>query len=156
MLLESAHLQPDVIYGCDRLLCKSYADWQKLIATGYMTQSHDFHNRVNIPAGYSIGSRWADRIGGYCPLGFFQCAAAENYFLHGARIKPYPMHHSDACRTDVQHSLQFDRAKRQLIPELIVVHLESEPNSRLGANWQGRTTKRFGPILSSSPASASY
>lgn len=41
-------------------------------------------------------------------------------------------------------ALQWDRRKRALIPELLVAHLESEA-APTGANWEGRTTARFGP-----------
>jgi hypothetical protein len=51
--------------------------------------------------------------------------------------------HSDAARTDVQFSLLWDRHRRALVPELVVLHLESEDSST-GANWSGRTTRPFG------------
>ncbi len=59
-------------------------------------------------------------------------------------MRRYPLHHGDAARTDVQFALQWDRRHRQLLPEVIVLHLESEPAEQ-GANWKGRTTRPFGP-----------
>ena len=41
-------------------------------------------------------------------------------------------------------ALQWDRRRRQLLPEVIVAHLESEP-CPTGHNWRGRRTRRFGP-----------
>jgi hypothetical protein len=51
--------------------------------------------------------------------------------------------HSDAARTDVQYSMLWDRGRRALVPELVVLHLESE-DAATGANWSGRTTRPFG------------
>ena len=47
------------------------------------------------------------------------------------------------------HGLQWARPDRILIPEIVAVHLESEP-SAMGANWKGRTTKAFGPVSTGS------
>ena len=80
------------------------------------------------------------------PIGFFQLWHSSEDQFRGARVKPYPVQHNDACRTDVQHALQWDRRKRELLAEMLVVHLESEP-AKLGANWAGRTTRRFGPPM---------
>ena len=65
---------------------------------------------------------------------------------HGYHLRHYPLQHGDAARTDVQFALQWDRRNRQILPEVIVLHLESEA-SALGANWKGRTTPRFGPSV---------
>lgn len=51
--------------------------------------------------------------------------------------------HNDAARTDVQFGLLWDRGRRALVPELIVLHLESE-DAATGANWSGRKTRPFG------------
>lgn len=141
-VLDSSHLQESHIYGCDRVMVRSWSDWQKLQQSGWL--NHDYHCRVNPPAGFQIGTRWADRDGGYVPIGFMQLwnSAADQW--RGARIRPYPINHNDACRTDVQHSLQWDRRQRALIPELLAVHLESQV-APMGANWNGRTTMPFGP-----------
>ncbi len=141
-LLEAAHLDPRAIYGCDRIMVRSWEQWQKLQQSGWL--AHDFHCRVSPPSGFEIGSRWAHPDGGYVPIGFFQLWHSSQDQYRGVRIRPYPSRHNDACRTDVQHALQWDRRQRQLVPELLVVHLESEP-ARLGANWAGRTTRPFGP-----------
>lgn len=141
-LLEAAHLDPRDIYGCDRIMVRSWEKWQKLQQTGWL--AHDFHCRVSPPGGFEIGSRWAHQDGGYVPIGFFQLWHSSQDQYRGARIRPYPARHNDACRTDVQHALQWDRRHRQLVPELLVVHLESEP-AKLGANWAGRKTRPFGP-----------
>lgn len=144
--LRAAHLQPDMIYGADRLMVKNWTQWQKLLATGYLQHGmYDYHCRVNINAlGLELGTRWAHPQFGVCPIGYFQIwhSAADQW--RGIRIKPYPANHNSACRTDVQFSFLWDRHKRGWIPELMVAHLESQ-KAKSGANWQGRTTIPFGP-----------
>lgn len=139
-IIKSAHLEHSKIYGCDRVMVKSRADWNRLLSTGWV--ANDFHCRVNFPKGFDVGARWADVRDGYCPIGFFQMWHSSEDLYKGARIKTYSVSHNDACRTDVQFSQQWDRRDRALIPELIVVHLESEPGA-LGQNWNGRKSKKF-------------
>lgn len=140
-LLRAADIQEDKIYGCDRIMINGYDEWVKFQNLGWTT--HDYQNRVVIPKGYQIGTRWCHIEGGYTPIGFFQLWASQNDHFRGTRIRPYPTRHNDACRSDVQFSMKFDRCKRELLPEVVVVHLESEP-AKLGANWCGRQTRFFG------------
>ncbi len=142
-LLQAADLEKTNIYGADRIMVKSYEDWQRLQTSGWL--AHNWHCLSTPPKGFEIGTRWIHHQMGYVPIGFFQLwhSSADQY--KGARVRPYPCEHNDACRTDVQHALQWDRACRELLPELLVVHLESSPTAKLGANWKGRTTPRFGP-----------
>jgi hypothetical protein len=143
-LLDTARLEKDTIYGWDRLMVKSWEEWQKLKLSGWLETSHDYHNRLRFPEGFQVGTRWVDRDVGWCPIGHGQLWHSSNDQWKGIRARKYPARHNDACRSDVQQALQFDRKKRALIPEIIVAHLESEP-AKLGANWKGRKTKRFGP-----------
>lgn len=141
--LEIAELQENYIYGADRIMVKNFYDWLKLIESGYLhCGQHTYTNNLRFPRGLSIGDRWVSNTTGYVPIGFFQLWHSQADEWSGARIKPYPDKHNTACRNDVQFALQWDRPERVLIPEIIVVHLESEPSSN-GANWNGRKTKRF-------------
>lgn len=140
--LESADLDPRCIYGTDRIMVKNYQDWQSLKNSGWM--AHSAHCLVTPPKGFEIGTRWVHHGMGYVPIGFFQLWHSSADQWRGARVRPYPSKHNDACRTDVQHALQWDRRNRELLPELLVVHLESEACAN-GTNWKGRKTKRFGP-----------
>lgn len=135
------------IYGCDRIMIRSWESWQNFLKTNYLQTQHDFHCRLSLPEGQTLGSRWVHWNTGYCPIGFFQLWHQSMEEWKGARQRPYPARHGDACRSDVQHSLQWDRKDREHLPEIIVVHLESEP-AALGANWKGRTTRPFGPSSS--------
>lgn len=141
-VVRDADLDPMVLYGCDRVMIRNYADWQRLQGSGYL--QHDYHCRVNFPAGLDVGCRWANDQYGYCPIGFFQMWHSSADLYRGAHLRPYPTSHNDAARADVQFAIQWDRRHRALLPEVVAVHLESEP-ARLGANWRGRTTRPFGP-----------
>jgi hypothetical protein len=141
--LESAHLDERCIYGCDRIMVRNWQQWQELQRNGWLNGRFDW--LVCPPEGFAVGGRFAGHArGGYVPIGFFQLwhSSADEY--QGSRTRPYPVRHGDACRTDVQHALQWDRRQRHLIPELMVAHLESEP-AGMGANWKGRKTRPFGP-----------
>jgi hypothetical protein len=140
-MLEGAHLHERKIYGCDRLMVTGWEQWQRLLRSGWLNHTHC---SVNIPEGIKIGTRWSLASSGYVPIGFFQLWHGQADEWRGRRHRTYPISHGDACRSDVQHAMQWDRRDRELLPEVIVVHLDSE-RSRLGANWNGRTTSQFGP-----------
>lgn len=144
-LIDYARLDQDKIYGIDRVMVKGWDQWIKMKESGYLDglEWHYSHS-VAFPKGYEMGSRWASDLTGYVPIGFFQMWHSSQDQWRGIRSKPYPYLHNNACRTDVQHGLQWDRNRRALIPEIICVHLESE-ECKTGSNWNGRKTKRFGP-----------
>ena len=143
-LVDWAHLDPAVLYGADRCNLIGWDHWQRLkrYAGAWDNHAHGcghwFH--PDLP----VGSRWISHQHGYCPIGFFQLCHGSALTENGYRHRSYPEAHGDAARSDVQFALQWDRRNRQILPEVIVLHLESEP-AALGANWKGRTTARFGP-----------
>lgn len=144
--LEIADLKGDCLYGVDRFMVKSYADWQRVVRSGWPHNHYQHHPHcITPPHGFEIGARWVGHDG-WVPIGFFQLWHRANggEEKYGARLKRYPQGHSDACREDVQFALYWDRAKRVLIPDLFVAHLESEA-CHVGSNWKGRKTKWFGP-----------
>ena len=144
-LICGAELQQNKIYGIDRVMVRSFKMWQELLHSGWLTSNcHDYHNRLRWPKGVEVGSRWVNMEVGYVPIGFFQMWHSTQDLWRGIRIRPYPTIHNDACRTDVQFGLLWDRPSRELLPEVVGVHIEPEP-SPLGANWKGRRTPRFGP-----------
>lgn len=136
-LLTLAHLDENCIYGCDRVMLTSCEAWLTYKAT-HMNHSH--HYRVAIPD--KIGIRWASPSYGWVPIGFFQMWHSNADEWNGIKQRRYPENHNTAARNDVQFGLQWDRRQRIFLPELIVAHLESEP-AKVGANWNGRTTKVF-------------
>lgn len=140
--LDAAHLEEDCIYGFDRVMVKNYEAWERLQLSGYLAHQHDYHYRTNLPKGVEVGTRWVSMHDGWVPIGFAQLFHSSADEWRGVRFRRYPEKHGDAARCDVQFALQWDRRHRILIPEIVLVHLESEP-APLGANWNGRTTKPF-------------
>lgn len=141
-LLEASHLNENGIYGCDRLLVVGWDQWQR--HKGSLDFFHDYHYRLDAPKGLAFGTRWVHPKHGYVPIGFFQLWHSDQDEWNGIRIRRYPEVHGNAARCDVQFGLLWDRQHRHLLPEVMALHLESEP-AKLGANWRGRKTKRFGP-----------
>ncbi len=136
-LVENAELRKDAIFGIDRVNCPSWNEWQRYRTSPNSDQKHYF---IQPPGDWHIGTRLSHHdYGGYVPIGFFQMWNRES------NITRYPTtQDGGAEHTDLLHGLQWPRPNRILIPEIIAVHLESE-SSAMGANWNGRTTKAFGP-----------
>lgn len=142
--LEWADLDERCIYGADRQSIVGWEEWQafKRHVDRWDNHTHEmgfwWHPR------YPVMSRLVSSIHGYTPIGCFQLFHGSAVIQHNMHVRRYPIQHQDAARTDHQFSLQWDRRYRQLLPEVILLHLESEQGPH-GANWCGRTTKRFGP-----------
>lgn len=136
-IMEQYPLQTDVLYGVDRMMCPDYDAWvnfltqQKPIHEAWVYQHMDF---------FPMGERFIQyKGGGYVPLGYFQ-------MFHKNNFKLYPEQHMSAARTDLQFSQLWPRERRQLIPDVVSIHLESEARSDQSVNWNGRKTIPFGPI----------
>src|SRR5262249_29533331 len=143
-LLDWAHLDERCIYGVDRCDIVGWEAWTKLKADQGGWDNHSYESGLRFASGHPVGTRWVSKLHGYVPIGFFQLFHGSALIDRGIHLRQYPYHHGTAARTDVQFALQWDRRLRQLLPEVIVLHLESEP-AALGANWSGRTTRPFGP-----------
>ena len=141
--LDWAHLDERTIYGADRCNVVGWEAWRAIRDSGGW-DNHRYGCVQRFAAGHPVGGRHVPHLHGYCPIGFFQLWHGSAMIDRGFHQKRYPLNHGDAARTDVQFALQWDRRYRQLLPEVIVLHLESEPAAQ-GANWKGRTTKPFGP-----------
>ena len=137
-LVELAHLDERCIYGADRQNVVGWEAWDRLKRSAGPWDNHAHENAHWFHPGFRPASRWVSALHGYVPIGFFQLFHGSSIVQGGYHVRCYPTHHGDAARTDVQFALQWDRRQRQLVPELIVLHLESEP-SAIGANWRGRT-----------------
>ena len=141
--LDWAHLDERTIYGADRCNVVGWDAWRAFATP--------VDGTIIVTAAYSV-SMMRDPLAdatypglhGYVPIGFFQLWHGSAMIDRGFHQKRYPLNHGDAARTDVQFALQWDRRYRQLLPEVIVLHLESEQAAQ-GANWCGRTTRPFGP-----------
>lgn len=135
-MLDLIPLDEECIYGIDRVDCVGWDAWKAFLSGGHL--GHDYMCRTPVPGNRKFPL--LDRIAikdyqGWTPIGYFQ-------MWHGKHQRRYPIAKGDAEHTDVLHAIQWPRAKRVLIPEIIGVHLQAQP-APLGANWKGRTTPRF-------------
>lgn len=134
-ILELIPMNPLGIYSIDRLNCKSFEDWVEYLQVPERVHGGDGMMRMNA---FEKGSRLVnlDRDG-YVPIGYFQMWNPEC-----SKVWTYPEKHGSADRSDCLFAYNFARRNRHLIPELIVIHLESE-ECAMGTNWNGRKSKQF-------------
>jgi hypothetical protein len=136
-LIDAAALDPACLYGVDRMMVPDYASWAAFLALPKMQQEcRAYIHPTAFPMGVRIYSK---DYGGYIPIGFFQM-----WHPGESGVRSYPDEHTSAGRGDMVFAARWPRSKRGLVPELIAYHLESEP-ADMGANWQGRRTRPFGP-----------
>jgi hypothetical protein len=125
ILFNYTHLEPDWLYGADRV---DVIGKDNLHAT--RRQPQHTHNAFMTPSHYSpISPRYMDALHGWLPLGFFQ-------LWHASCQKPYPYSLGTAAHDDISFSALWPRNRRQLLPGLVTHHLCSEPPT-LGQNWDG-------------------
>jgi len=148
-LLEGAHLDERGLYGVDRCHVQGFDAWRTIRCAGGW-DNHRYESVHRFRAESTIGNRHVPINHGYVPIGFFQLFHGSAMIDRGYHLRRYRYHHGDAARSDVQFALQWDRRDRHLLPEIIVLHLESEKAAQ-GANWKGRTTARFGPAPERKP-----
>jgi len=137
-ILGRLPLDPTCIYGIDRMMCPDFGAYIRYMQNP--TQMHTAETFV-IPEPFPLGARVAPMQAGklWMPIGFFQLWNPE-----GSGIHDYPHDHGTAGRTDMLHAMRWPREKRQLIPELIAIHLEG-PIAKGMKNWRGRRMGHFGP-----------
>jgi len=140
-LLQRADLDPSGIYGIDRMMVTSFADYiahLSLPMPHYSQQT--FIHLDHFPMGTRI-AKMDDGEDGFVPIGFFQLWNPAK-----SGVVSYPTDHVNCARSDMLFAQQWPRKQRHLIPEVVGLHLESE-NAVKGANWDGRTTQPFGPTV---------
>lgn len=132
-MLRSLHLHEQQIYGIDRMDCPSREEWEK-----YKDSCLPQHeNSTFIHSGPWVTSTriMSVKNGGYIPMGFFQMfnvnadAIADGY---------YPEDYDTAGNSDLAFGCLWPRYNRQLLPELIGIHLSPQ-----NVNWKGRVSKEF-------------
>lgn len=138
-MLRKTALNPQCLYGADRVNVGSYEQYSQLLNDCHFQHQHH-HCCLVTPPSLPLGSRLLHDEYGYCPIGFFQLWHASFARQHEIR---YPMHCGNAEESDVSFALQWPRAQRLLLPTIITYHLESE-SVPMGTNWNGRKTKLFG------------
>jgi hypothetical protein len=138
-IVEKMDLDKNGIYGCDRLMCPDFQSW-----INHVKKPKSIYDKwiyIHLDA-FPVASRVADYNGnGYAPIGFFQMWHPQT-----SQKLIYPEEHGAADRTDMMFSKQWPRKYRHLLPELVVVHLDSENATvkQMGKNWLGRKTIPFG------------
>lgn len=152
--LDDAHLQEGYIYGALRLCLPGWEAWEAAQRQGLYSRAlgwlAEYRDR---PAGSYIGGIPGASRFGYAPIGYFQMWHGSETLSWGSARKWYPDEHGGAGRTDNQFAWLWDRRRRQLIPELLLFHLESlSAKDGMGHNWHGRRTPWFGPPGEEGPA----
>lgn len=138
-MMELAKPDPTFMYGIDRLMAKNYEEWVRHLAYPEIQHDANIFVRANsFPFNVRVATH-RDAGGGYIPIGFFQM-----WNPSVSKIHDYPQNHTSAGRTDMQHAQRWPRERRGIIPEIVGIHLESE-EVQMAANWNGRTTRFFGP-----------
>lgn len=137
-ILENLPLDPGKIYGADRLMCPSYSEWISFLSKPSPIQDSWIYIHLDkFPTGVRI-AEYKTKGGGYEPIGYFQLWNPKE-----SGVFEYPEAHGAADRTDILHCKKWYRSQRELIPEIVLIHLESEKGQ--GLNWNGRKTMIFGP-----------
>ncbi len=134
-MLAKEPLDPQCLYGADRLNVTGWQQWQRLKA--HEAYRRQFQHRCLVQnSGHPLGARLVHREFGYCPIGYFQ-------LWHGSAGRRYPHNAGGAEHSDVAFAMQWPRGCRRLLPGVLCYHLQSEA-SPMGTDWRGRRTKRFG------------
>ena len=146
-LLMTHDLDPKAIYGADRVNCYSFAEWRDHLASHRFQFAEGYRSD---PPPFPLGSRLIlPEFEGYVPIGFFQ-------LWHASTGRRYPITERDGGEhTDVLHAIQWDRVDRHLLPEFVVVHLDSGRHP-WGINWHGRKTERFAAAKSKAQSQSGY
>lgn len=135
-LLHRHKLNPDFLYGADRVNVFGYDKWLEI--KNQMNPHYKDHWFIEMP-NEPVGARIVHREHGYVPIGYFQ-------MWHKSQHKKYPIHEGTAEHSDVLFSIQWHRKQRHLLPEVFVYHLESvKKQGKMGLNWFGRKGPQFCP-----------
>jgi hypothetical protein len=135
-ILENLPLDSSKIYGADRLMCPNYDEWKEFNnCPSPIQDAWIFVHLTRFPVGVRL-CEYKAYHGGYEPIGYFQL-----WNPGASGVTAYPDKHGFADRTDVLHCKKWPREKRELLPEIVLIHLESEAG--IGLNWKGRTTEKF-------------
>lgn len=142
-LLELAKLDKTKIYGIDRLNVVGFDTWINHLSNPTLLYENQIYlHQWLFKAGSRVIKTWREPEFiydiGYIPLGYFQLFADPS----GKKIV-YPEHISeDFARSDMIMSAMYPRDKRELIPEIIGLHLMGRGETK-GCNWTGRSSTKF-------------
>lgn len=139
-ILNNLPLERDKIYGADRLMCPNYESWARFIDFPRKIQEGWIYIHTScFPMGVRL-AEYMNKGAGWEPIGYLQL-----WNPNGSGVHDYPTEHDHCDRTDVLHCKKFPRERRELLPEIIVIHIESEGEmgTSMGKNWRGRKTRPF-------------
>lgn len=137
-LLRRLDLDEQKLYGCDRFLCNSFKEWLLYVQEPYSALQENYMMKMS--AKFPVGDRICQHYGdNWLPLGFFQM-----WHPFGSGILFYPEEKMvGADKGDMIFANYWRRKDRELLPEIIAIHLDSVA-SEMGSNWNGRRTPFFG------------
>lgn len=147
-MLQIAQIQKDTIYSAPRMNCPNFESWIKAFIKPPLIHEKEIYVHLGaFPMGALVSKTYTRDVDfefekGFMPIGYFQV-----WNDNGVK-KIYPEEHQDCSRGDMTFSLKNwpKRLNRQLIPELVLIHLMTEDGKQQGINWSGRKTSRFGPV----------
>jgi len=138
-IIDNTHFDKKKLYGIDRLMCPDYESWSKFTSNPKLIYENYF--LVHLDA-FPIAPRVVHyNDTGYSPIGYFQM-----WHPQGSGVEKYPDCSDGADRTDMVFAKKWHRDMRELIPEIVGIHLDSENATiqSMGKNWNGRKTIGFG------------
>lgn len=131
--IRCRNFNKDCIYGVDRLNIKDWETW-----INFYTNPFPQYHVGSIWPGFEVMYRVVQGYN-FSPIGFFQMWNTKSKYYKG-----YPTNSENAADSDLKFAEYWPPENRILIPEVYVYHLSSE-TTEIGVDWNGRTTKRFGP-----------
>jgi hypothetical protein len=147
-MLEIAKLNPANIYSILRMNCPSYESWIKWFYKPHFVHENEiFVHYDSFPVGAVVSKTYTADLDfyfepGFVAIGFFQIWNEAN-----GKHLVYPETTKDAGTDDMLFCLKNfpNRENRQIIPEVVAIHLQTPDGAEKGVNWNSRKTKRFGP-----------
>lgn len=137
MIFNHQHLDPDHIYGADRIDVVGLDALNKLRNNINTLPQHQHGFLLQACAEGHLSARYVDPLRGYNPIGFFQ-------MWHASSHKRYPYSLGNAAHDDIMFASQWALRHRTHLPSVICYHLCST-KPVLGENWDGkRGQPRFG------------
>ncbi len=141
-LLNRAQLDKGNIYGADRVNVYGYEAWEKIKSNlvhpyewkWFVDPGHC--HKKDAPPNQRFGARVIHKEYGWVPIGFLQ-------LWHGSQQAKYNFRRGAAAGTDCLFPTHWARNRRVLLPEIVCLHLDSEPTHKIGTNWKGRKSQPF-------------
>jgi len=134
----SPNLDKTKLYGIDRFMCDSWEEWYAFLHKEYRLLYKEW---VYVDMSlFPVGDRMVQYKGdGWWNIGFFQMWCPKE-----SGIYDYPVEMEGYNRTDVIHQHRWPRHKKELLPDIVCIHITSKKHEK-GQNWKGRGTPPFGP-----------